>query len=271
MTRERVGPAIPMDYIRHASGVFGHSFLPRQEANHTMIRRSVVAVVLLVVLACRGEGEVEPGEPAPPAGADTVDTASRPAVGAIPEPEADAAPTEGSESDEAVAAVGVDTTATTPDTVAGTTEELPPVPSATAPAPPGGYAVETRPAQGGKLAKIEYASPKTVREVARFYESQFRFPRRVVLDIMGDDIVAYGLTASTTIGPSTMPQDVERLIDQRTEPLLVVSPWTMHRNDPLIRDLREAGQDAQANALLQTRSKVTVVSRPPERPVTESS
>ncbi len=144
-------------------------------------------------------------------------------------------------------------------TVEGTATTASDVSATGAPSPPGGYAVESRPAAGGQLAVIEYASPKTVAEVASYYDGQIQAARRVELDVAGDNIVAYGLTPSTTIGPATTPQDVERLLDQRSEPVVVVGPWKMQRNDPLIHDLREAGQDGQADALLNTKSKVTVI------------
>lgn len=128
-----------------------------------------------------------------------------------------------------------------------------------APSPPGGYAVESRPAGDGQLAVIEYASPKTVREVGEFYDSQIRSARRVELETAGDNLFVYGLSTRTTIGASTTPMDVERLLGERSEPMVVVGPWKMQRNDPLIRDLRDAGLNADADALLNTKSKVTVI------------
>lgn len=128
-----------------------------------------------------------------------------------------------------------------------------------APSPPGGYALDSRPAGGGQLARIEYASPLTVNEVAAFYDGQIQSARRVELDLAGDNLVAYGLSENTTLTAASTESDVNRLLDQRTEPIVIVSPWTMQRNDPLIGDLREAGQAAQADALLNTRSKITVV------------
>lgn len=128
-----------------------------------------------------------------------------------------------------------------------------------APSPPGGYALDSRPAADGMLARIEYASPKTVSEVAEFYDSQIQARRRVELDVAGDDMLVYGLSSSTTVGPTTTAMDIERLLDQRSEPMVVVSPWTMQRDDPLIGELRDIGQGAQADALLDTRSKVTVI------------
>jgi hypothetical protein len=41
--------------------------------------------------------------------------------------------------------------------------------------------------------------------------------------------------------------------------MVVVSPFTMQANDPLISDLRDVGQQTQADALLNTRTKITVV------------
>lgn len=128
-----------------------------------------------------------------------------------------------------------------------------------APAPPGGYAVDSRPVEGGRMARIEYASPRTVAEVARFYDDLIEPASRAEVDIAGDNLVAYGLSQSTTVDASTTAQDIERLLDSRSEPVVVISPWRMQRDDPLIRDLRSAGQDAQADGLLNTRSKVTVV------------
>lgn len=164
-----------------------------------------------------------------------------------------------------------DTTAMTPGGAVGTTDES----AATttegtvtvaadaaatgAPAPPGGYALDSRPAAGGQLARIEYASPRTVMEVAEFYDGQIQSPRRVELDVAGDNIVVYALSPNTTVGPTTSFVQLEQLMDQRSEPMVVVSPSTMQRNDPLIGDLREAGQAAQADALLNTRSKITVI------------
>lgn len=39
----------------------------------------------------------------------------------------------------------------------------------------------------------------------------------------------------------------------------MISSWRMQRNDPLIRDLRSAGLQDQADQLLNTSSKITVV------------
>jgi hypothetical protein len=128
-----------------------------------------------------------------------------------------------------------------------------------APSPPSGYAVESRPAANGVLATIEYVSPRTVAEVAEFYDREIPTDRRVELDVAGDDIVVYGMGSTSTIDPATRIQDVERLLGQRSEPMVVVAPHRMQSNDPLIQDLREVGQQSQADALLGTRSKVTVV------------
>jgi hypothetical protein len=128
-----------------------------------------------------------------------------------------------------------------------------------APAPPDGYAFDSRPAGEGQLAVIEYASSKTVDEVGAFYESQIDAERKVELEMAGDNMIAYGLSAASTIGPATTPMDVQRLLEERSEPILVVSPWKMQRDDPLIGDLREAGLATEADRLLNTKSKVTVV------------
>lgn len=128
-----------------------------------------------------------------------------------------------------------------------------------APSPPEGYAVESQPAGGGQLATIEYVSPRSVTDVSAFYDGQLPSDHRVRLDVAGDDIVVYGLGSGSTIGPATRIQDVERLLDQRSEPMVVVAPHRLQASDPLIGDLREIGQQAQADALLGTQSKVTVV------------
>lgn len=128
-----------------------------------------------------------------------------------------------------------------------------------APSPPGGYAVESRAAEGGRLARIEYASPSTVAEVAAFYDGQIQASRRVEVDIAGDNLVAYGLSANTTLGPATTAQDIERLLNQRSESMVVISPWQVQRDDPLLRDLRDAGLADQADQLMNTKSKVTVI------------
>ncbi|MDX1624518.1 MAG: hypothetical protein R3199_11125, partial [Gemmatimonadota bacterium] len=142
------------------------------------------------------------------------------------------------------------------------TTEVPgaPPPSRTwAPAPPGGYAVDSRPADQGRLARIEYASPKTVSEVAEFYDRQIDAARRVEIEAAGRTVVAWGLSAGTTLEEGSDAGDVERLLEQRSEPMVVVSPWTVSADDPLVRELRDAGQEEQAEALLDTESRVTVV------------
>jgi hypothetical protein len=130
-----------------------------------------------------------------------------------------------------------------------------------APSPPEGYAVDSRPAADGMLAAIEYVSPRTVDEVAAFYDGQVSTDRRVQLDVAGDDVYAYGSGEGSTIGAGTTIQDVERLLDERTEPMIVIQPHQMQDDDPLIRDLVGMGQQTQADALKNTRSKVTVVYR----------
>ena len=145
-----------------------------------------------------------------------------------------------------------------------TTTDAPPTTAATveatgAPSPPEGYAVESRPAADGTLAAIEYVSPRTVDEVAAFYDGQVSTDRRVRLDVAGDDVVAYGMGESSTIGAGTTIQDVDRLVAERSEPMIVISPFQMQDDDPLIRDLVDMGQQAQADALKNTRTKVTVV------------
>ena len=146
-----------------------------------------------------------------------------------------------------------------PTTTTGTSTTATTAEATGAPSPPEGYAIESRPAAAEALATIEYVSPRTVDEVAEFYDRQVQTNRRVQLDMAGDDIVVYGLGAGTTIGPATRIQDVERLLNERTEPMVVVSPYQMQDDDPLIRDLRGMGQHAQADALIGTRTKVTVV------------
>ena len=145
------------------------------------------------------------------------------------------------------------TTTDAPATTATTVE------ATGAPSPPEGYAVESRPAAEGMLAAIEYVSPQTVDEVAVFYDGQVSTDRRVRLDVAGDDVYAYGMGEGSTIGAGTTIQDVDRLLEERSEPMLVISPYQMQDDDPLIRDLRDMGQTVQADALKNTRSKVTVV------------
>jgi hypothetical protein len=147
------------------------------------------------------------------------------------------------------------TTTDAPATTATTVE------ATGAPSPPEGYAVESRPAADGTLAAIEYVSPRPVAEVAAFYDGQVATDRRVQLDVAGDDVYAYGMGDGSTIGAGTTIQDVERLLESRTEPMIVISPFQMQDDDPLIRDLVDMGQQAQADALKNTRSKVTVVYR----------
>ena len=194
-------------------------------------RTLTLFLVALLVAACGDREDVEEA----PAAADTSDVALGAPDGAAAAEEA-AATTIG----------GAPTAASTAEAIG-------------APEPPGGYAVDSRPANGAQLAKIEYASPKTVQEAAEFYDTQMSAARRVQLDVAGDDIVVYGLSPQTTVGAGTTWTDLQRLLDQRSEPILVISPWTMQRNDPLIADLRGIGQTAQADALLMTRSKVTVI------------
>lgn len=196
------------------------------------MRRSIALALILALAAACGQDEPADDEIAP---GDTVGMALEP--GGAASGDAEETPT----TTEAPA-----TTASSPEATG-------------APSPPEGYAIESRPAQGGALAVIEYVSPRTTAEVSEFYDRQMQSARRVVLDVAGDDIVVYGLGANTTIGPATRIQDVERLLDQRTESIVVVAPHRMQSSDPLIRDLRDAGQQAQADALGQTRSKITVV------------
>lgn len=195
------------------------------------MRRSIALALILAFAAACGQDEPEEDEIAP----DTVGMALEPGGATGGDAEETATTTEGSA-----------TTASSPEATG-------------APSPPDGYAVESRPAQGGALAVIEYLSPRTTAGVSEFYDRQMQTARRVVIDVAGDDIVVYGLGANTTIGPATRIQDVERLIDQRTESMVVVAPHRMQMDDPLIRDLRNAGQQAQADALGQTRSKITVI------------
>jgi hypothetical protein len=151
-----------------------------------------------------------------------------------------------------------DATTTTTDAPATTATT---VEATGAPSPPEGYAVESRPAADGMLAAIEYVSPRTVDEVATFYDGQVSTDRRVRLDVAGDDVFAYGMGESSSVGAGTTIQDVERLLDERSEPMIVISPYTMQDDDPLIRDLVDMGQQSQADELKNTRSKVTVVYR----------
>lgn len=190
----------------------------------------ILALILILVPACKNDG------------ADTDDAADTTAM----TPGGAAGGPGGAEGAATTTTEGAATTATTAEATG-------------APSPPEGYAVESRPAANGALATIEYVSPRTVMEVAEFYDGQLSTSRRVELDVAGDNVVAYGLGPSSTIGPATRIQDVERLLDQRTEPMVVVSPHTMQASDPLIEDLRGVGQQAQADALMNTRSKITVI------------
>jgi hypothetical protein len=191
----------------------------------------LVALVLVLAPACERESSEVTDQPA-----DT--TALVPGGG-----------TEGG----ATGAEDVATTTTGTSTTASTAE------ATGAPSPPEGYAIESRPAAAEALATIEYVSPQSVQQVAEFYDRQVQTTRRVQLDVAGDDIVVYGLGSGTAIGPATRIQDVERLLDERSEPMVVVAPFQMQDDDPLIRDLRDMGQQAQAEALIGTRTKVTVV------------
>ena len=191
-----------------------------------------ILALSLLAIACGGDDTTDETAPA-----DTSETAMTPGGGAT-DPASDPATTTGGEA----------TTATTAEATG-------------APSPPEGYAVESEPAAGGALATIEYLSPRTVTEVAQFYDGRIPTDRKVTLDVAGDDVVVYGLGGST-IGPATRIQDLERLLDQRSEPMVVVAPHQLPANDPLIGDLRDVGQSAQADALLQTKSKITVVYAP---------
>jgi hypothetical protein len=197
-----------------------------------MTRLAPLSIVLLAALLACGGDAPEDDEAAP---ADTV---------------AEATPGGGAEADPAT---GAETTTGGDPTVASSAD------ATGAPTPPGGYAVDSRPAEGARLARIEYASPMTVAEVAQFYDGQIDAARRVEVDVAGDNLVVYGLGASTTVGAATTAQDIERLLDQRGEPIVVIGPWQMQRNDPLLRDLRDAGLNAEADQLMNTKSKVTVV------------
>jgi hypothetical protein len=190
----------------------------------------ILALVLLAS-ACGGDDSTDDG--APPADTTALEPGGATGGGA---PGEEPATTTGGEA----------TTATT-------------VEATGAPSPPEGYAVESQPAGGGQLATIEYLSPRPVTDVSAFYDRQLPSDHRVRLDVAGDDIVVYGLGSGSTIGPATRIQDVERLLDQRSEPMVVVAPHRLQAEDPLIGDLREIGQQAQADALLGTQSKITVV------------
>jgi hypothetical protein len=188
--------------------------------------------ILALVAACERE---ESPETAPPI--ESPDTAA-----------AAAAPGGGAAAEE-----GAATTVGGAPTAATTASEI------GAPEPPGGYAVESEPASGERLAMIEFATPQAVTEAAQFYDTQMQSTRRLELDVAGDNVIVYALSPSTKITAATTIQDIEQLLDNPTEPMVIIGPWTMGRNDPVIRDLRSIGQNAQADALMQTRSKVTVV------------
>lgn len=208
-----------------------------------IVRRGTIPVCALLVAALACGGGEEPG--ARDAAPDEDTTAMTPG-GTAEATTAEAGEAEPAEEDEETTLGGEPTTAAT-TTATG------------APAPPGGYAVESRPAEGGRLARVEYASPRTVAEIAAFYDSQVQAARKVEVDIAGDNLVAYALSPGTTLTAATTAQDIERLLDQRSEPVVVVSPWQVQRNDPLIRDLRDAGLEDQADQLLNTKSKITVI------------
>lgn len=224
----------------------GTEEIPNFGGGTTVKRWTIPCCALLVAALACGDGE-EPGtqdtEPVEdtaamtPGGGEAGGTAA----------ETDAGVDAGVDAEEEATTMGGETTTATTTTATG------------APAPPGGYAVESRPAEGGRLARIEYASPRTVDEVAAFYDGQIQTPQRVEVDVAGDDITAFALSSGTTLTAATTIQDIERLLDQRSEPIVVVSPWQIQRDDPLIRDLRDAGLEDQADQLLQTKSKITVV------------
>jgi len=224
-----------------------------------MIRRAIATALFALAagVACDA-GDVNPDERdvAPPARSDSPPPA---------ESETDVEPDPATAPDTTTVP---DTQALEPDSITPTEAEsiraALPAPSGTAPTPPGGYAIETWTSEGGRLAKIEYVSPKSVEEVTGFYDRQFRFPQRVELAADGETMVAYGLTSTTTVSPSSTVRDVEGMLEQRTEAILVVRSWRVEPDDPLVEDLRDAGQHAQADALLETKSKVIVISRPAE-------
>lgn len=140
-----------------------------------MRRWSIPFCALLVVaLACGGEEEPGPQDTAPVEDTTAMTPGGGAGDGAVDE--TDTAPAE-----EATTTGGEPTAATSPAATG-------------APSPPGGYAVESRPSEGGRLAKIEYASPMTVAEVAEFYDNQLDPSRRVEVAVAGEDLVAYGLT-----------------------------------------------------------------------------
>jgi len=226
-----------------------------------MIQRAIATALIALAagIGCEGGG----GNP------DERDIASPARSGSLP---AAPAPTEIEVDPDTVTVpdttTGPDTPPAEPDSITAAEAEsiraALPAPSGTAPTPPGGYAIETWASERGRLAKIEYITTKSADEVAAFYDRQFRFPQRVELASDGETIVAYGLTPTTTVSSSSAIEDVEGLLEQRTEAILVVRSWRVNPDDPLVEDLRDAGEDAQADALLETKSKVIVVSRPAE-------
>lgn len=206
------------------------------------MRRGTIpfSALLVAALACGGGEEPGPQDTAPVE--DT--TAMTPGGGET------AAETAGAET------AGAEAEATTTDEEATTATSA----SATgAPAPPGAYAIDSRPAEGGRLAEIEYYSPRTVAEVAAFYDAQIQSPRKVEVDVAGDNVVAYALSSGTTLTAATTIQDIEQLLDRRNEPMVVVSPFTVQRNDPLVRDLLDANLQEQADQILNTKSKINVI------------
>lgn len=225
-----------------------------------MIQRAIATALIAIAAAvgCEaGDGSPE-RDVAPPTRSDSLPAAPAPA-------ETDVDPDTATVRDTTTVP---DTLPVDPDSItAGEAESnraVLPAPSGAAPTPPGGYAIETWSSAGGRLAKIEYLSPKSVEEVTGFYDRQFRFPQRVELTADGETMVAYGLTSTTTVSPSSTVRDVQGLLEQRTEAILVVRSWRVEPDDPLVEDLRDAGEDAQADALLDTKSKVIVISRPAE-------
>lgn len=207
------------------------------------MRRGTIpcCALLVAALACGGGEEPGPQDTAP-----VEDTAAMTPGGGA-EGRTTGGGAEAQRAEEETTTMGGETTTATSTTATG------------APAPPGGYAVESRPAEGGALARIEYASPRTVAEVAGFYDGQIQTPRKVEVEVAGDNLVAYALSSGSTLSAATTAQDIERLLDERSEPIVVVSPWRIQRDDPLIRDLRDAGLAEQADQLLDTKSKITVI------------
>ena len=190
----------------------------------------ILALILVLVPACRNDAEDTD---------DAADTTAMTPGGATGGPG------------------GAGETATT--TTEGTATTATTAEATGAPSPPEGYAVESRPSANGALATIEYVSPRTVTEVAEFYDSQLYTSRRVELDVAGDNVVAYGLGPSSTIGPATSDpgRGATARPAQRADGRRVAAH--MQASDPLIEDLRGVGQQTQADALMNTRSKITVV------------